>query len=66
MTKVRLIVRSVSMPSRAAILRSCSVARMARPRGVRVTRKVKTATQRRVVRMMTICITESSTVKPPL
>ena len=35
--KVMLIVRLVSMPSSAAILASCSTARMARPSGVRVT-----------------------------
>ena len=36
MTKVRLMVRSVSIPSSAAIFWSCSQARMARPSGVRV------------------------------
>ena len=43
MTKVRLIVRSVSMPSRLAIFRSCSQARIVRPSGVRVTSQVKSA-----------------------
>ena len=55
-TKVRLMVRSVSMPSRLAIFLSCSQARIARPSGVRVTSQVKTASTPSVTAMISICI----------
>ena len=65
MTKVRLIVRSVSMPSRLAIFRSCSQARMVRPSGVLVTSQVKMPRMVTVITTMAICIHDSRTAKPP-
>ena len=49
MTKVSEIVRSTLTPHRAAIFRSCSQARWARPRGVRVIRSEKPAIRPRVM-----------------
>ena len=57
MTKVSEIVRSTSMPSSAAILRSCSQARWARPSGVFCTSHQKIASSSTTVTiMMTICL----------
>ncbi len=65
-TNVRLIVRSVSMPSRLAIFRSCSQARMVRPSGVLVTSQVKMPRMVTVITTMASCIQDSATVKFPL
>ncbi len=55
-TKVSEMVRSTSMPSKAAILRSCSQARWARPSGVFCTRYQNPARRKTVVSMMMICL----------
>ena len=58
MMKVIEMVRSTSMPSSAAILRSCSQARWARPSEVLLTRYQKMASSAAVTTTMTICFSE--------
>ncbi len=61
MTKVIEMVRSTSTPSSAAILRSCSQARCARPSGVLLTMYQKIASSTAVMMTMTICFSETVT-----
>ena len=63
-TNVIEMVRSTSTPSRAAMVWSCSQARMSRPSRVRATSQVKIASSTTVVITTTICTLESLTIKP--
>ena len=63
-TNVSEIVRSTLTPVSAAIVRSCSHARCARPSEVRVMMKVKIAISATVVTTIRICMLESCTVNP--
>ena len=58
MMKVIEMVRSTSMPSSAAILRSCSQARWARPSDVLLTRYQKSVSRTAVTTTMMICFSE--------
>ena len=64
-TKVIEMVRSTSTPSSAAMVWSCSQARMSRPSRVRATSQVKIASSTTVVSTTTIWMLESCTAKPP-
>ena len=61
MTKVIEIVASTSMPSSAAILRSCSQARCARPSEVFCTRYQKAASSTAVTTTIRICLYDKVT-----
>ena len=63
-TKVMEMVRSTSTPSSAAMVWSCSQARMSRPSRVRATSQVKIASSTMVVTTTTICTLDSRTTKP--
>ncbi len=63
MTKVMEIVLSTSTPESAAMVMSCSVARIARPNGVAWIIQVNPAISAMVTRMMRICSTLIVTLK---
>ena len=65
-TKVMEMVRSTSTPSSAAMVWSCSQARMSRPSRVRATSQVKIASSTMVVTTTMICTLDSRTTKPLL
>ena len=66
MTKVMEMVRSTSTPSSAAMVWSCSQARMSRPSRVRDTSQVKIASSTMVLTTTMICTLDSRTTKPSL
>ena len=66
MTKVTEIVRSTSTPSSAAIIRSCSQARCARPSAVREIMSQNATINTTVTTQIRICMVLRVTMKPSL